>query len=295
MLEKQKLDLEYKKLDHELLMYILQSNKYSTKIQKIIEDVLPKALQNISINIHKEDTSDEKRILDKKETQNPDYTGLDSKLKGRTPKGRKVQKIDPNNLESIIKVYDSMVYVLRDPENKGFQKSGIQDAIKKNRIYKEFRWNFVEKGDDENISTIKPTEQSNKPSIINSILQLNATKTKILDSFYTKEAIAKKLGIGKLRMTKIIKDGTKFNDNYYVEYYKCPEKLIDEYKKPINRVIRTHSKQIKQINNITKDTVIFNSFNEIYIKLGYASKTIKEAIDNKTLLGGSKWEYYKKD
>lgn len=223
------------------------------------------------------------------------YQGISSFIKRRTPKGRKVQKIDPNNLETIIKVYDSMVYVLRDPENKGFQKSGIQDAIKKNRIYKEFRWNFVEKGDDENISTVEPTEQSNKPSIINSILQLNSTKTKILDSFYTKDVIAKKLGIGKLRMTKIIKDGAKFNDCYYVEYYKCPEKLIDEYNKPINKVIRTHSVQIKQINNITKDTVIFNSFNEIYIKLGYASKTIKDAIENKTSLGGSMWEYYKKD
>ncbi len=132
MLEKQKLDLEYKKLDHELLLYILKSNKYSSKVQKIIEEVLPKTLQNISININQNKEPIEDRQLDKKETQNSDRViNSETKVKERSPKGRKLQKIDPDNLETIVKVYDSMVYALRDPENKGFQKSGIQEAIKK--------------------------------------------------------------------------------------------------------------------------------------------------------------------
>lgn len=122
---------------------------------------------------------------------------------------------------------------------------------------------------------------------------MNSTKTEILNSFYTKNSASKKLGIAKLKMSNIITNGIKFNDCYYVEYYKCPQKLIDNYDKPIHRIIRTHSKQIKQTNPITKKSTIFNSLNEISVKFGYASKTIKDAIDNKTLLGGNLWEYCK--
>jgi hypothetical protein len=37
-------------LDNELLMSILNNDKYSIKVQQIIKDRLPKALQNISVN-----------------------------------------------------------------------------------------------------------------------------------------------------------------------------------------------------------------------------------------------------
>ena len=71
--------------------------------------------------------------------------------------------------------------------------------------------------------------------------------------------------------------------------------MLEKYDKPVNRIISTHAKQIKQINPINKQIIIFNSLNEIYIKLGHASKSIKDAIENKTMLGGCTWEYYKKE
>lgn len=295
-LEKQKLDLESKKLDHILLMTILSNDKCSAKVQKIIDDTLPIILQNISvnININKEEIKENSRTLNTQETINPNYAvTYNTKVKGRTPKGRKVQKIDPDNLKVVIKVYDSMVYCLRSPENNGFHKCPIQNAIKKNRLYKGVRWNFVEEGEDPNISTVGPTAAQSKPSIRSTILQLNSTKTEILESFYTKDSLAKKLGIGKLKMTKIVLDGTKFNDCYFIEYLKCPQELLNNYKKPINRILPTHSKQIKQINPLTNEIVLFNSLHEIYIKLGFADATIRDAIENKTTLGGSLWEYYK--
>lgn len=306
MLKKQKLDLknreidlEKQKLDNELLLSILNNDKYSTEIQQIIKDVLPKALQNISINVNKEkllDKKEELQPLEKNETHNPDYAmTLDTKIKGRKSRGRKVQKIDADNLQTIIKVYNSMIYLLRDPENKGFHKYCIQTAIKKNKIYKGFRWNFVEIDEDETITNIKPTVASNKPPTINSILRLNSTKTEILDSFFTKECLQKKLDITSHQMTKIITKGLIFNDHYYIEYCKCPQELLNKYTKPINRIVRTRSKQIKQINPITNETVLFNTLNEVSIKFGYTGKTIKDAIQNKTLLGGNVWQYYEKN
>ena len=46
-----------------------------------------------------------------------------------------------------------------------------------------------------------------------------------------------------------------------------------------------------QINPVTKTEHIFNSFDEINIKLGIKMQTIKKAIKNNVLYGGSIWKY----
>ena len=185
-----------------------------------------------------------------------------------------------------------MIYLLRSPENNGFQKSSIQTAIKNNKIYKNFRWNFVKKGEDPTIANILPTVNFKaKPPIRSTILKLNSTKTEILDSFYTKEFLGKELKISKIKVKNIITNNELYNNNYYIEYLKCPDDLLIKYNKPINRIIPTNSKSIKQINPLNNEVVIFNTFNEIYIKYSFCSSTLIYAIKNKTIHGGFLWEY----
>jgi len=187
-----------------------------------------------------------------------------------------------------------MIYLLRSPENNGYQKSSLQLAIKNNKIYKGFRWNFVKKGNDPNISNILPTVNlKTKSPIISSILKLNSTKTEIVESFYTKHFLWKELKIGKDRIKKIIENNELYNNNYYIEYLKCPKELLVKYNKPINRIIPSHSKAIKQINPITNEIIIFNTLSELYIKYGFCSSTIIDAIENKTIYGGFLWDYNK--
>ena len=184
-----------------------------------------------------------------------------------------------------------MVYALRCPENKGCQKTGIQFAIKNNSIYKGYRWNFVENGEDPNISKVSETTVLKKPSIINTIIELNSTKTEILDTYNTKNDILKKYNISKKTLIDIIKNNKIFDDKYFIEYHKCPQELLDKYDKPINRILHKNSKQIKQIHPITKDVVIFNTFTEIHNKFGISAKTIQNAINDKTVCNGFLWEY----
>ena len=40
-----------------------------------------------------------------------------------------------------------------------------------------------------------------------------------------------------------------------------------------------------------KDKIIFNTINEIYIKLNFTESSIRNAIKNKTLYGGCYWKY----
>ena len=317
LLEKQKLDLEKQKLDYNLISNILNNELYIDTVKEILNNNLPSLITNIkdyrqnqniinnntllsnsiiknNVTIIEPIISDvENRPLETNETQNPNYNmTINFKIKGKNPRGQKIQKINPDNLQNIIKVYDSMVYVLRSPENNGFQKSSIQSAIKNNKLYKGFRWNFVKKDEDPNISKISPTVNfKSKIPIRSTILKLNSTKSEILDSFYTKDFLSKELHLSSTRIKKIIENNELYNNNYYIEYLKCPKELLLKYNKPINRIIPAHSKAIKQINPMTNEVIIFNTLNELYIKYGFCSTTIIDSIKNKTIHGGFLWDY----
>ncbi len=285
---------------------ILHKHELNLQDKKMKYDLINKMIdKNISINDIKElcgpidfntETFTQYNIIDRElnvnETNVQNNVNLNLNVKQRIPKGRSIQKIDPHNLKNIINVYPSMVYALRAPENNGFNKSGIQKAIKDSRIYKEFRWNFVNDEEDPNVSIVEETnEYTYKPPIIDSILQLNNDKTQIIETFYTKDFVAKHLKIGKLKMKKIIENHELYNNSYFIEYNKCSKELLDIYTKLINRIVPSNSKQIKQIHPVNKQIVIFNSLSEIYKKLGIAEKTITKAIKDKSIYSGSLWEY----
>ena len=286
LIEKQRLDLEKAKVESDLLLRLMDDPDLKDVVKERFKLYNFTPITQIQTTVQKIQIP-----LEKNETNIPNHMNLVTKPFKRAPKGRKVQKIDPNNF-SIFTVYDSMVYVLRAPENIGYQKSSIQTAIKNNRIYKGWRWNFVENDADSNIVNIQETNPyKNKPPIINTIIQLNSNKTEIINTFHTKDTLLKQLKIAKITLIRIIQNEELYNNSYYIEQYKCPPHLLENYDRKINRIVYTKSKQISQYNPTTKHTVIFNSFTEIYIKLGISSKTIIKAIEQNMLFCGCTWSY----
>ena len=302
LLQKRTLDIEEKKLEDEEKKIENESRRLDL-IQKMLDD---KINVNSIISIlsakqtyqeqqeeHQEEHQEEQQEQQQEQHQEEQHETQVSKqhfnayypICGRVPKGQKIHKINPNNLEDIIKTYDSMVYLLRSPECITYNKSGILNAINHNRIYKGFRWNFINR-------ETKPTNpyKSNAP-IRDPILQLNELKDTIIQTFITKDIAAKSLNITKLAMRDIVKNQIKYNSCYYIEYSKCPIELINAYDKPIFGINSVHAKRIKQINPISQEVIIFNNLNEISLKLGFASATILNAIDTKKIYGGSVWEY----
>lgn len=288
LLKKQILELELKiKLEEtkrlELISNLIKDDKFHY-IESLLES--PMSLNN---EVEPEQKPEQKPEQEPEQARickvTKEHLKFDNLVKGRKPKGQKIEKIDPNNLSNVIATYDSMVYVLRSPECRGFNKSGILNAINNSRIYKNYRWNFVGR-------PILPTnEYKYKPPIIETIIQLNEQKDLIVDTFLTKDIVAKKLGISKMTMRNIIINEELYNSHYYIEYSKCPIELIEKYNKPIVSVGSVHAQKVKQINPITKETVVFNNYNEIYIKFGISSKTLIDVITNKLIYHGCLWEY----
>jgi hypothetical protein len=134
-----------------------------------------------------------------------------------------------------------MIYVLRSPECNGICKSQLLKAINTGRIYKDFRWNFINK---QLLPTIK--NKFNQP-IRDAIIQLNENKDEIIETFTTKNNLAQHLGVSTHTIRKMIQNQDKYNSFYYIEYKKCPIELIEKYNKPIFGTTFVQSKKIKQI------------------------------------------------
>jgi hypothetical protein len=206
-----------------------------------------------------------------------------------TARGRKIQVISPDNLNVIVKVYNSMVYALKD--NINYDKHGIQNAVKNNTIYKNFRWMFVPHGENENIvKNIQPTVKSHQYEL-NCIVQLNQLKTEIIGSYSGLTTVKKQYGISHNTIEKIIKDGLIFNSTYFIKLKDCPKELLDAYDKPLTKRHNAKRKPLKQINQLTKEERAFESLTEASLFCGSAVKTLTDTIKNKVVLKGFFWEF----
>ena len=299
LLEKSKIELENKKLEYNLLNNILTNDKYSKTVEKILKDTLPNIIDNINNNLlnnsnnqvdisntfNKSDNVVNNVIIDNGKQIKFAYKMIKST-------GKKVIQIDPNDLSKIIKIYDSITYVIKNPDNLRFSKSELQLAIKNNRIYKGYRWAYVEKGTDPKDCKINPTNKSIE-KINGPILELNPDKTLILESYKTQIELAEHLKITKERLRKIIINGLQYDNKYYIEFDKCPKELINKYNKPINTKLSHNTKSIRQINPMTNEVIIFKSLHEVSERLGISHSTINKAIEKKHLHCGFLWEYNK--
>lgn len=323
-IEKQKLEIANKQIDKEIMLNIFDNNKYPDRIQQLIDKIYPNIVENIIKNINKEEIKEQidnrlkehiecnikeevkeqidEKVKDEKEQKNIEENNKiiannellkKTKVSNRKPLGRKIQMIDPNDLKKVIKVYDSMMYLMRAPENDRFSKAGVEKALTNNTIYQGYRWCYVENGDDPIVSKAKPTVPSKSTQKSDVILQLNNTKTQIIKHFQTQKELAKYLSVSVCKARKIMKNNIKHNDNYYIYYYDCSPELIKKYGDIKKRVVSAQScGKICRIDPITLSETVFETFEEIDTKLGIRRPTIKKAIETKTMHAGSLWKYY---
>jgi MSV199 domain len=296
LIEKQRLDLEKQKLEYDMLSKILNNPDYNDKVKDMINDKLENNINSIiknyinnklpdyndnklSNNYEYDIQSNEKidQLKDNSEIkleENSDKNDIDfARLKKYKPKGRKIQKIDPNDLKNIIKIYECVDSFIKSPENSDCTKNALDKAIRENKIYKNFRWNYVEKGEDPDISKVPET----KIPKTKKIKQINPI-TKEVSIFNSFSDINKNLGICRLSIKNAIENKT-ITKGFLWEY-----ENYNKEKTIINR-------KIKQINPITKEVIIFDSISSINKKLGISKSSIINAIENKIIEKGFLWEY----
>jgi hypothetical protein len=202
-------------------------------------------------------------------------------------RGRKIQEIDPDNLNVIKKIYPSMIYALR--ENSDYDKQSIQKAIKNNTIYKESRWLFVEHNQNPNIvNNIKETISSNQPEY-NHIVKVNLEQTQIIQFLTGIGEMRSLYKIGNNKINQILENKLVFDNAYFIRVTDCPKNLLENYTLPIKNSKK--AKSIKSTNIHNNQIEIYKSITELNIKTGITYKKIKDIIKDKKIVNECKWEY----
>jgi phage anti-repressor protein len=194
----------------------------------------------------------------------------------RIYKKQQVDKIDPKTLQ-IIETYECINSIII--KNPDYSYNGIYRAIKKNNVYKDFRWNYT--GEKINSTNKIVNEQKN----IQRVIQLDENKN-FVKVYSTKTELCKILHIGLVRLNKYIEEGKILNDFYYINETSYKEEL------PENTNYNIHnSKSIRETNTETNEIVIYNSMKELYEKRGISRCTVRNCIKENRVCDKYKWEY----
>jgi len=222
----------------------------------------------------------EKTILDYKLDNNKITPFIEEPkiVEDRIYKKQQVDKIDPTTL-NVLETYDCINSIINKNPGANFSYNGIYRSIKKNNVYKDFRWNYTGK-------KINPTNkiilESNK---IERVIQLDKNK-KFVKIYSTKSELCKSLHIGLVRLNKYIEEEKVLNEFYYVNESSYNGDI------PYNNEYEIHnSKQIREINTETNEIIIYKSMKELYEKRGICRKTLRNCIKNNRVCDKYKWEY----
>ena len=321
LLEKQKMDLLNRLLDNGYNPNLFKNftinivTKHEVELKKckncnrvnIDNNINTEQIINNFYNNTKTDNNDIHEINNNTETDNNDIhetnnntetdnndiheTDNNFSFKIKNTRGRKIQKINPNNLNIVIQVYDSMIHVLRSNDGVKYSKGCIQQAIKNNTLYKGFRWSFVEKDEDPNISKVQTTNVNTSSRITEPIVKMNESKTEIIDIYNSQEECFLNNGLTKSKLRELIINNTLYHNVYFLKITNCNQKILHKYN--INNSLfkkQTKSKSIIAINPLTKEEILFKTISEIPIKLGGTECSINSAIKNKTIYNGYYWK-----
>lgn len=272
---------ETKQLDNKYICSECKTKKETKQENNINENIINDFYKNKESNI-----SDETIHSDKNQYESNNFS-----FKIKNTRGRKIQKINPNNLDVVVQVYDSMIHVLRSNDGINYTKGCIQHAIKYNTIYKGFRWCFVEKNEDPTISKAEPTNTKILSRITEPIAKMNKSKTKIIDIYNSQEECFLNNGLTKTKLRELIQSQQLYHNVYFCKITDCTTEVLHKYN--ISNSLfnkQTKSKSIIAINPLTKEEIEFRTISEIPIKLGGTSCSINSAIKNKTIYNGYFWK-----
>lgn len=280
---------------YEKYMFWKESNEHIVNVNSELLDLLKEnntILKNIQNNLIKNSTSN---TIDNSTDDNliNNLTVLTNEVNNSVieiaqgSRGRKIQEIDPDNLNVIKKIYPSMIYVLR--ENNDYDKQSIQKAIKNNTIYKKSRWLFVEHKQNPNIvNNIKETIENNQPEY-NYIVKVNLEQTQILQFLTGIGEMRSLYKIGNNKINLILENKSVFDNAYFMRITECPKILLENYTLPIKSSKK--AKSIKSTNIHNKEIKIYKSITELNIKTGITYVKIRDIIKNKRVVNECEWEY----
>lgn len=217
-----KLKTEYDKLQLEYVA--LKTNPATVRENEMLKEILEMnrfLLRRISDVEHTQQTLLER--VNSAQTKTTTKFGLsDPHL------GPRLQKINPNQLEQIIKVYETVTECIQ--EDPRIKRPSLNKAIRDNTVYCGFRWHLVDRSMDPTVSyPIKPTKET-KIQNLGYIAKVNKEKTQILHVYLDRKSAATENGYkSSSALDNAVKSHTLKDGYYYMLFHDCDSSLKDAF------------------------------------------------------------------
>ena len=209
-----KLKTEYDKLKLEYTA--LQTNPAAVRENEMLKEILETnriLLQRISDVERSQHTLAER--VHATQTKTTTKFGLpDSHL------GPRLQKIHPDHLHQIVKVYESVTECIQ--EDPRIKRPSVNKAVRENTVYCGFRWQLVDRTLDPNIvHHIQPTKET-KIQNLGYVAQVDKEKTQILHVYLDRKSAATENGYtSSSALDHAVKSHTLKNGYYYMLFQEC--------------------------------------------------------------------------
>lgn len=295
-LKKQELSLEKIKLSIELENIKLKQKELNQKELETEIELKKLELENKFI-IEKDHMISKEEILSEEESETDiDLTTCNYKIKTRKNGIRvpKVYQYNPDNLYTPIKIFDSPAEVERELNNLDISPSSLRLSAKKNTIYKNYRWLFLNR--DENIpEKISDTEiNKHKSTSIQLISMIDIKKTKILEVFPSQKDALEARDMKSNSFTRAIQQQSISSGHYWQFFNNCSNEMKEEYlknNKLPEKFKPKYNKVVQQIDPKTKEVIkVYNSNRDVIKRFQMSSTTLKNISQSGEIHNGYIWK-----
>jgi hypothetical protein len=198
--------------------------------------------------------------------------------------GPRVQKIDSITFD-IIETFDSIIECIRQT---GFSRSRLNNAVNNKNIYKDFRWNYVERDLDVNQKYDIGETNIIQNQVSGYVAQLDNNKTYIKAIYRDQKSAAKENGyLSQSPIHKSIKNGTISQNHYYQLYDDLSDELKTKYLETHPEPIFLDSNCIEKIcatRNIRIE--LYKNKNDCVMKSRIGTATLKKYLNTGIIYNG---------
>lgn len=216
-----KMELENEKL--KLLLEMNEKNNPNGLVQELIKTVQHQTCQINNLEKTVKNLCESITSMQIKTT-----TGFNEPL---VTLGPRLQKINPETMQ-IIRVYESASEAMK--ENHNIKRPSLNKAVVENTVYCGYRWAFVDRELDANVTHNLPPTKKTKQQNLGYIAQLNETKTEICNVYIDRKTAAHFNGYESASaLDNPVKNFTLAKGFYYKLYDQCDEALQTVFEQKI--------------------------------------------------------------
>ena len=262
--EYDKLKLEYEALrerpsevkENEILKEILETNR--TLLQRVSDIERSQGALSEKVNASQTKTTTK-------------FNETDSHV------GPRLQKINPNNLQQIIKVYETVTECIH--EDPRIKRPSVNKAVRENTVYCGFRWQLVDRSlDPSTIYHIQPTKGT-KIQHLGYIAQLDNDKTQIIRVYLDRKSAAYANEYkSSSALDNAVKSNSVKNGFYYQLFDDCDPHLRDEFL-AIHGTFLLYKQGIGKFN---KENILIEEFickDDCVKKIKISQKSLAKVLD----------------